>query len=117
MKSVVVTLYSVQNSQIKYGKLPSKLSKVILCNELCVYLIVTSTIYREIYIYVYIMIKSFMMIDPVTGWFKITQYDNKRSILAKNLVDTTLVTRYPWLTEITYDQGLKLLVVILEIPN
>ena len=65
----------------------------------------------------YTNLKAVTMINPVTGWFKITQYDNKRSILAKNLVDTTLVTRYPWLTEITYDQGLKLLVVILEIPN
>ena len=103
MKSVVVTLYSVQNSQIKYGKLPSKLSKVILCNELCVYLIVTSTIYREIYIYVYIMIKSFMMIDPVTGWFKITQYDDKHSINILDLVENIWLTRYTWPTEIAYN--------------
>ena len=45
------------------------------------------------------------MIDPVTGWFKITQYDNKRLISIAELVETTWLTRYPRPMEITYDQG------------
>ena len=45
------------------------------------------------------------MIDPVTGWFKITQYDDKRVISITNLVETTWLVRYPRPTEITYDQG------------
>ena len=44
------------------------------------------------------------MIDPVTGWFEITQYDNKGAISIANLVETMWLTRYPITTEITYDQ-------------
>ena len=46
-----------------------------------------------------------MMIDPVTGWLEITQYDNKRSISTANLLETKCLTRYPIPTEIMYDQG------------
>ena len=46
------------------------------------------------------------------GLVQKTQYDNKREISTTDLVETTLLTRYPWPTEITYDQGLKLLVMI-----
>ena len=45
------------------------------------------------------------MIDPVTGWFGITQYDDKRAISTANLVETTWLTRYPRPMGITYDQG------------
>ena len=45
------------------------------------------------------------MIDPVKGWFEITQYDNKRAVPIANLVETMWLTRYPWTTEISYDQG------------
>ena len=45
------------------------------------------------------------MIYPVTGWLKITQYDDKIEIKISNLVETTWLTRYPRSMEITYDQG------------
>ena len=45
------------------------------------------------------------MIEFVTGWFKITQYDDKRAISIVKLVETTLLTIYPRPMEITYDQG------------
>ena len=45
------------------------------------------------------------MIDPVTGWLKITQYGNKGVISIVNLVETACLTRYPRPMEITYDQG------------
>ena len=45
------------------------------------------------------------MIDPVTGWFEITQYDDKRAISITNLVETTWLSRYPRPIEIMYDQG------------
>ena len=45
------------------------------------------------------------MIDPVTGWFEITQYDDKRAISITNLVETTWLSRYPRPIEIKYDQG------------
>ena len=45
------------------------------------------------------------MIDPATGWFEITQYDDKRAISTVNLVDTTWLTRFTIPMEIKYDQG------------
>ena len=45
------------------------------------------------------------MIDPVTGWFEIAQYEDKRAIYIANLVETTWLSRYPTPIEITYDQG------------
>ena len=34
-----------------------------------------------------------MMIDPVTRWFKIAQYDDKRALYIANLAETTWLTR------------------------
>ena len=45
------------------------------------------------------------MIDSVTGWFEIAQYDDKILISIANLVETTWISRYPRPIEITYDQG------------
>ena len=45
------------------------------------------------------------MIDPVTGWFEIAQYEDKRAVSIANLVETTWVYRCPRPIEITYDQG------------
>ena len=44
------------------------------------------------------------MINHVTVWIKITQYDEKRAISITNLVETMFLTRYPRPMEITYDQ-------------
>ena len=49
------------------------------------------------------------MIDPVTGWFEVTQYRDKKAMTIANLVETTWIVRYPWPVEITYDRGGKLL--------
>ena len=46
-----------------------------------------------------------MMINLVTGWFEIEQYDTKRVISIANLVGTTWMSRYPRPIEIMYDQG------------
>ena len=35
------------------------------------------------------------MIDSVTRWFEITQYDDKRAISIPKVVETTWLTRYP----------------------
>ena len=45
------------------------------------------------------------MIDPITGSFEITQYDNKKAISTENLVETMCLNRYPRPMEITYNQG------------
>ena len=33
------------------------------------------------------------MIDPATGWFEVTQYNNKISISISNLVETIWLSR------------------------
>ena len=45
------------------------------------------------------------MIDPVTGWFEMTQYNDKRAMSIKNLFESSWMSRYPRPTEIMYDQG------------
>ena len=50
-------------------------------------------------------IKAVTMIDLLTLWFEITQYDNKIATSIANLVETTGLTIYPTAIEITYDQG------------
>ena len=45
------------------------------------------------------------MIDSVTKWFEIAQYEYKRSTSIENLVNTTWLSIYPRPIEITYDQG------------
>ena len=49
--------------------------------------------------------KSVTMIDPVTGWFEVTQYNDKIAISIANLVETTCMYRYHIPMHITYDQG------------
>ena len=44
------------------------------------------------------------MIDPITGWFEVVLYDDIIAITITNLVETTLLSRYPRPIEITYDQ-------------
>ena len=49
-------------------------------------------------------LKAVTMIDPVTGWSKITQYNDKRVISITNLVETMWLSRNPRPIEIPYDQ-------------
>ena len=70
----------------KYGKFHAKLTEEIPWNKLCVYII-----------YPYkIRIKGVTMVDPVTGWFEITQYNNKKPMMIVNLIETTWLVGYPW---------------------
>ena len=43
------------------------------------------------------------MIDPITRWFEIAQYNDKRAIYIMNLVETTWLSRHPRPIEIVYD--------------
>ena len=45
------------------------------------------------------------MIDPATGWFEMREIKNKKAINVANIFEQAWLTRYPWPTEITYDQG------------
>ena len=69
--------------------------------KLCVKLIVPYRICRkgkEL-----LILKVVNKIDPVTGWFKVTKYNENKVTKAVNLVDTTWLSRYHWPSEITYD--------------
>ena len=44
------------------------------------------------------------MIDPVTRWFELMQYDDKIVTSISDLVETKWLTRYPRPMEITCDQ-------------
>ena len=72
-------------SNIKYGKLPAKLSEEIPWNKLFVDLIGTYVIWRKGQREI-LHLKSVTMIDHVTGWFEITQYNNKIAISISKLV-------------------------------
>ena len=50
-------------------------------------------------------LKAIMMINPVTGWFEIAQYDGKIVIYIANFVETVWLSRYLRLIEIRHDQG------------
>ena len=45
------------------------------------------------------------MIDPATGWFKIHEYEDKRSITVANIAEQEWFCRYPWPTQVTFDRG------------
>ena len=92
-----------KGSNIKYGKLPAKEAKEIPRNKPCVDIIGLYAIWRKGW-KENINIKAITMIDPVIGWFEITQYNNKIAISIANLVETTCMCRYPIAMGITYDQ-------------
>ena len=88
------TFQRTNQSNIKYGKLTSKEAEEIPWNKIyvdliCPYVIIIKAQKEKLYI------KAVIMIDPIIGWSKITQYDNKRTISIANLVETTWLTRYP----------------------
>ena len=88
----------------KNDKLPAKESEYIQWNKICVDIIDT-------YIIIWkgqkenLELKAVTMKDPVTGWSKIMQYNNKREISIVNLVGTKWLSKYPRPMEITYDKG------------
>ena len=72
-----VTYASVKNGQQKNGKLPPKSADKITRNKLCVDLMGAYRICREGK--QLLELKAVTTIDPVTGWFEITQYNEKKS--------------------------------------
>ena len=72
-------------------------------NKICVYLIGSYKIRRKGG--KPLILKFVTMIDPVTGWYKVTQYTDKKVMMIANLVETTWLSRYPCPYEITYERG------------
>ena len=98
-----MTCANVQNGQQKNGKLHAKLAEEIPWNKLCVDITGPYKIYRKGR--ETIILKAVTIIDPITEWFEITRYNNKKGTMIANLVETTWLVQYPWPVEITYDQG------------
>ena len=92
-----------EHSPSKYGVLPPKLEEELPWNKLCVDLIGPYKICRKVRDR--IIFKFVTMMDPVTAWFEITQYNENKSMTIKNLVETMWLVQYPWPVEIMYDQG------------
>ena len=88
----------------KYGKLTAKKVQEIPLGKICVDLIGTYIIQRKLK-KEHLNLKAVTMIDPVTGWLKTAQNDDKHTILITNLVETTWLDRYHRPMEISYDQG------------
>ena len=72
------TCQHTKRSNIKYGKLPAKEAEEIPRSKLCLYIIGPYVIIRKGQ-REHLNLKYVTMIDPLTGWFKITQYDEKKS--------------------------------------
>ena len=62
-----------------------KLDEEIMRNKLCVDQIVPHTIHRKVK-NKDLILKYVMIINPITGWFYITQYEDKYAITITNLV-------------------------------
>ena len=97
------TCQRTKRSMKKYGKLPAKIKEETPRDKIFVYIIGPYKIRRkgkqpQILKYV-------TMIYPVTGWFGITQYSNKKEIPITNLVETTWMFSYLWPVEIMYNRG------------
>ena len=83
------TCQRTKSSKKKYGKISAKLSGEIPRNKLYVDIIGTYGIRRKVK-KEKLDIKDVAVIDPGTRWFSIAQYENKISISAEKLVETTL---------------------------
>ena len=94
-----VTNYDVwqrtERSTKKYVKISTKLSEDKPRNNIFLYLVGPYRILRKWKDP--LILKSVTMIDPVTRWFEVTQYSNKKEMTIENLVETVWLARYPWL--------------------
>ena len=73
------------HSKKNYGFLPEKQAETTPWDKLCVDLIGPYTIRRKGK--QPLKLQCCTMIDPATGWFEISQYDDKRSITIANIVE------------------------------
>ena len=94
------TYQFTKRSNKQSGKLPAKVDEEIPWNKLCVDLICPYIIHRKGK-KENLNLKAVTMINPVTGWFEIMQFNDTCAITIANLVEIMWLTRYPWPIEIT----------------
>ena len=76
-------------SNKKYDKLPAKEAEETPWNKICVDQIVPYIKSRKLH-KENLNLKAVTMIDNVTAWFEITQYNDKIAISIVNLVETSM---------------------------
>ena len=91
----------------KYGWLPPKEAETVHWDKMCIDLIGPYTIQRKGSNN--LICRCVTMIDPATGWYEIHQYGDKRSLTVANIAEQAWSSRYPWLTQITFDRGSELI--------
>ena len=85
----------------KYGKSPANLADKTPWNKLSIDLLGPYII--RIKGKEPLILEAVTMIYPVTGWFEVAQYSNKKVMTITSLVETTWLVRFLWPVEITYD--------------
>jgi hypothetical protein len=86
----------------KLGKLPPKEPEVIPWETVCIDLIGPYTIgkgKKETHLH------CLTMIDPATGWFEISEVEDKTSAEIANLFEILWINRYPWPQQVVMDRG------------
>ena len=109
------TYQHTKRSNEKHGRLPDKEAEWIPRKKLYVDIIGLYIIWRKLQ-NENLILKDFTTIHPVTGWFKIMQYDNKCAISIVKLIETTWMVRYPRPMEIMYDQVSEFIIHKLRKP-
>ena len=89
----------------KYGLLPEKEAEYKPWEWLCVDLIGPYKIRTKKCGHKIPELRCVTMINPATDWFKIKQYDDKKSITVAIIVEQEWLARYPRPYLITLDQG------------
>jgi hypothetical protein len=89
----------------KYGLLPENEAEAMPWDRLCVNLIGPYNIKSNVKGGKIPPLKCITMINLATGWFKIKQYDDKKSITVANIVEQEWLTCYPRPSFITLDCG------------
>ena len=56
------------------------------------------------------------MIDPVTGFFEVTRYSDKKAMMITNVLETMWLVWYPWTVDIMYNQEGEFLSKTFKIP-
>lgn len=79
----------------KFGHIPTKSADTKPWEILCVNLIGPYQI-KQKGIEQPLILKAVTMIDPVTGWFEITQYDDKKTVFVAEKFEQTWLNCYPW---------------------
>jgi transposase InsO family protein len=94
-----------KKSTKKYGHLPEKTAEAEPWTKLCVDLIGPYYIKKKGQKTAKHKLWCVTMIDPATGWFKMSELPDKRADTVANIVEQAWLTRYPWPDEIIYDKG------------